>query len=167
MIGALVFLLIILALLAAHAQRQDNPPHAEAAANAWQQLRPLIIRIPLALVAAGFLAALIPEQRIVALLGPDSGAVGILLASAIGGLLPGGPMVAFPLALVAWEGGAGAPQMVALITAWSVLALHRVLIFELPILGGRFATMRLAVSLVLPVLAGMFTAAGVALMAAD
>lgn len=39
-------------------------------------------------------------------------------------------------------------------TGWSLLGLHRILAWELPLLGPRFVGIRLAVSLVLPPLAG-------------
>ena len=40
------------------------------------------------------------------------------------------------------KAGAGAPQMVALITAWAILGVHRVLTWELPVMGPRFAVIR-------------------------
>jgi hypothetical protein len=64
-------------------------------------------------------------------------------------------MVAFPLAVVLFEAGVGYPQMIALITAWSVLAIHRVMVFELPLMGGGFVWRRLLISLPLPILAGV------------
>ena len=39
-------------------------------------------------------------------------------------------------------------------TAWSVLAIHRTLSFELPLMGSRFVLLRLLVSLPLPLIAG-------------
>jgi hypothetical protein len=48
--------------------------------------------------------------------------------------------------------------MVALMTAWSVLALHRVLSFELPLMGARFVMLRWIVSLPLPLIAGALAA---------
>ncbi|QKT05105.1 hypothetical protein HUS23_14160 [Ectothiorhodospiraceae bacterium 2226] len=115
----------------------------------------MLVRLPLALLAASILAALVPADVIGRWLGDEAGLRGILVATLVGGLLPGGPMVAFPLALVLWDAGAGMAQMVTLITAWSVIALHRVLAFEWPMLGGRFALLRLAASILLPALAGL------------
>lgn len=48
----------------------------------------------------------------------------------------------------------GFAPLVALMTAWSVLAVHRVLSFELPLMGPRFVSMRLLASLPLPLIAG-------------
>ena len=114
--------------------------------------------LPVALVAAGFLGALIPEDRVVALVGGGSGLRGILIASLIGSILPGGPMVTFPIVVVLFDAGAGMPQMVALLTSWSVLALHRVLAFEIPLVGVAFSLRRLAASLLLPPIAGLLSA---------
>jgi len=45
--------------------------------------------------------------------------------------------------------------VVAYLTAWSLLALHRLVAWEVPILGARFALLRFAVSILLPILAGL------------
>ncbi|MBW2393270.1 MAG: hypothetical protein JRG95_03295 [Deltaproteobacteria bacterium] len=47
--------------------------------------------------------------------------------------------------------------VVAFLTAWSLLAVHRLVAWEVPILGARFAIVRYGVSLALPVLAGLIT----------
>jgi hypothetical protein len=43
---------------------------------------------------------------------------------------------------------------VTLLTAWSVFALHRMLIYELPLLGFEFSRVRLLSTLLLPPIAG-------------
>ena len=145
---------IILLGLMLWAHRQPKPPHQAARAAAWGQLQALLIRLPLALLAAGFIAALLPQEYIIQWLGANSGFSGILIASLLGSVLPGGPMVSFPLAVVLFDAGAGPPQMVALLTAWSVLAVHRILAFELSLIGGSFVIRRTLVSLPLPLMAG-------------
>lgn len=154
MLLAYLSILLLLVALASVAERRGGGLHRAALARGWQQLRPLLVRLPPALLAASFLAALVPPAWFARTLGDASGLPGVLIASALGGLLPGGPMVSFPLALVLFRAGVGAPQMVALLTAWSVLALHRVFAFELPTLGWGFVWRRWLVSLLLPPLAG-------------
>ena len=44
--------------------------------------------------------------------------------------------------------------MVAFLTAWSLLSLHRFIAWELPILGFSFAATRYALSFLLPLIAG-------------
>ncbi len=124
----------------------------------------LLPRLIFALLAASFLAQLAPQAMIASVLGRDSGLIGILLASVVGGLLPGGPMTSFPIAVFMWQYGAGVPQMVALLTGWSVFAFNRVVAYELPIMGWRFTAVRLASALILPPLAGLFAAAATMLL---
>jgi uncharacterized membrane protein YraQ (UPF0718 family) len=109
----------------------------------------------LALPMAAFMAELIPDGWARAWLGPDSGASGIFIAALAGSALPGGPFVAFPLVLGFLKSGAGPAQMVALISGWAVLGLHRAITWEIGILGSRFVWLRLAASFALPVLAGL------------
>jgi uncharacterized membrane protein YraQ (UPF0718 family) len=112
-----------------------------------------------AILLAGFAAVMIPGEPVAGALGPDSGFVGILVASVAGGFVPSGPIVSFPLVVVLWKAGAGLPQLVAFLTAWSVFAFHRVLIYESTLMGWRFVALRLVASLVLPVLAGILALA--------
>lgn len=128
--------------------------HRDAARLAWQQLRPLILRLPVALLAATLLAALLPAEWIARVFGEAAGASGVVTASVLGAILPGGPMVAFPLAIALFEAGAGTAQMIALITAWAVLAVHRIIAFEAPMAGMTFVVGRLAATAVTPFVAG-------------
>jgi len=140
-------------------RRQGRSGLAAAGTAAIDQGRALMIRLPLALLAASFLMQVLPVDALVGVIGPQSGLAGIAVAALIGGILPGGPMTSFPIALVILQGGAGLPQIVALITGWSVFALHRVLAYEAPIMGWRFVALRLAASLVLPLAAGLMAQA--------
>ena len=45
--------------------------------------------------------------------------------------------------------------VVTYLTAWSLLAVHRLVAWEVPILGWRLAALRYGVSLAIPVLAGL------------
>ncbi len=158
MLLAYVSVAVLTVLVIYVASRREDVRHGEVLSGGWRELRPLLVRLPVALLAAGFLAALIPERWMLMLLGDASGIVGILLASLLGAVLPGGPIVTFPLAMALASAGVGTPQLVALLTAWSVLALHRVMAFEIPMIGWAFVWRRLAVSLVLAPLAGLLAA---------
>jgi hypothetical protein len=48
--------------------------------------------------------------------------------------------------------------LIAFITAWSVFAFHRIVMYEIPVMGIRFAMLRLLSSLILPPLAGILAA---------
>jgi len=152
--SALVVLTIVLGALAALAHRRDPGLHGRAIGIARDQLRLIALRLPLALMAASLLGELLPRGQMAELLGPQSGWQGITLASAFGALLPGGPMVSFPFVILLQQAGMGFAPLVALMTAWSVLAVHRVLSFELPLMGPRFVSLRILASLALPLIAG-------------
>lgn len=155
--------LVILALatgIAGYFARRKNPAAIGRAMRftADEGLR-LAIRLPFSLIAASCLAELIPDRVIVAMLGPDTGLKGILLASLFGGLLPGGPIVSFPIAIMLAREGAGGAQVIALITGWSVYAFHRVIAYEVPIMGLRFVALRMIASSFVPVAAGVLAGA--------
>ena len=119
----------------------------------------LLLEVGLLLVvsflAAGFAQVLVPKEWVAGALGERSGFSGILFASAAGAAMPGGPYVALPIAATLAVRGAATGPVVAFVTAWSLLAVHRLIAWEIPILGARFALIRYAACLVLPVAAGM------------
>jgi uncharacterized membrane protein YraQ (UPF0718 family) len=115
--------------------------------------------IAVALPMSALVAALVPPGLAASWIGTDSGLRGVLVASAVGAFIPGGPVVTFPLVLTFIQAGAGAAQLVALITAWAILALHRILTWEWPLLGPRFVAIRLLSGFCLPLLAGLLAMA--------
>jgi uncharacterized membrane protein YraQ (UPF0718 family) len=106
-------------------------------------------------LAAGLAEVLIPKQWIPTALGVDSGLRGILLATGAGALTPSGPFVAIPIAAAMERSGAGLAPLVAYVSAWGLIAVHRLVAWEIPILGSQLALVRWSVCLVLPVLAGL------------
>ncbi|RLK47061.1 putative permease [Alkalispirillum mobile] len=115
------------------------------------QLGPIIA---IALVLGGYVQALLPRDKVARWLGPASGARGYAVAMVAGAVTPAGPFAAFPIALALFRAGAGFNICVVYLTAWCVLGLQRVLIWEVPLLGLDFTALRLLVSLPLPILAG-------------
>ena len=150
-IGMWVLALIALGLCLRRSPAVARRAGVEAAVS-LKRVAPVML---MALPMAAFVSELIPDGWAERWLGPESGALGILLATLAGSALPGGPFVAFPLVLGFLKSGAGPAQMVALISGWAVLGLHRTLSWELPILGARFIALRLAASVALPFLAGI------------
>ena len=120
-----------------------------------EQFMVLAPRMVLALIAAGFIAKLIPAEWIGRYLGADVGFTSILLACLAGAVIPAGPVVAFAIAAVFALAGASTPALVAFITSWSIFAAHRIFIYELPLLGPSFLRLRLSAVSILPVIAGM------------
>lgn len=113
----------------------------------------IVPRVAMVLIVAGFAVRLMPSGLVGGLIGPESGFSGVLIAMLVGGLIPAGASVSFSLVVLLSEAGAGWAQLVTLITAWSVFAIHRVIVYEVPLMGLRFSMLRLAASLPLPLIA--------------
>jgi uncharacterized membrane protein YraQ (UPF0718 family) len=133
----------------------------------WEGLRDgtldflrLIPRLAFGVIGAGFVAEILPQAFIVSWLGPESGILGMGIATVVGAVTPGGPVVGFAVAATAIKSGAGAPQVIAFVTAWSVHSLQRLLMWELPVMDQRAVWVRIATSLPLP-----FLAAAIAMLA--
>ena len=119
----------------------------------------LLPRIGIGVVGSGFVAEVLPKALIGSWLGPESGLLGVAIATLGGALTPGGPVVGFSIGAAALKSGAGAPQVIAYSTAWALYAIHRLLIWEVPMMPARLVWLRAAVSLPLP-----FIAAAAAIM---
>jgi uncharacterized membrane protein YraQ (UPF0718 family) len=115
--------------------------------------------IPMALLTAAFLAEIMPAQLISGGIGEETGFRGILIATLAGSIMPGGPSLTFPAAIFFLKSGAGTPQIIAFLTSWSVFALHRVLGYEIPLMGWRFSALRLVSAACLPIVAGLIAMA--------
>jgi uncharacterized membrane protein YraQ (UPF0718 family) len=113
--------------------------------------------IAVSFLAAGFAQVLIPSEWIRGALGRDSGMRGIALATVAGIATPAGPFVSLPIATTLLRAGAEPAAVVTYLTAWSLLAVHRLVAWEVPLLGARFALVRYAICAALPVLAGLLT----------
>lgn len=114
-------------------------------------------RVIVALLAAGFLSYLLPKDLVAQWLGAEAGWQGILIGCLVGPFFPGGPLVIFPVLVALLKAGAGLPAVFAFLTSASVWGVHRILMFEIPMMGPRFAAIRLIASFLLPPLAGLMT----------
>ncbi len=154
--GTLIALVVILAGLAALAwSRGGTAMVNEGFGSGWDLLTRFGPVIVVSFLAAGFADLLIPQEWVREQLGADSGLRGLLLATGAGILTPAGPFVSMPIAAVMIRTGAGTGPVVAFLSAWSLLAVHRFLAWEVPILGWRFAALRYATCLLLPIVAGL------------
>lgn len=114
-----------------------------------------------ALVAASCLVYLVPPEFVAKWIGKDSGAKGIFIGSVAGMIVPpGGPIVVYAIAAGLIKSGASFATMVAFVTAYNLLALHR-FPFEMTMMGWKFLALRSASVILLAPLAG-FLAAGLA-----
>ncbi len=97
---------------------------------------------------------LVPRPVLERWLGRNSGARGLWAATAAGALIPGGPMMIFPLAVGLRSAGATPPVLISFVTAWSLLGINRTVIWEMSFLHIDFVLLRLVICLPAPFLVG-------------
>lgn len=123
------------------------------ARNGLGEFARLVPRLLIGVVGSGFLAELLPQEAVARWIGPETGMFGMAIATLAGALTPGGPVIGFSIGATALKGGAGAPQVIAYSTAWALYALHRIFIYEMPMMSPRVVWLRATVSVPLPFLA--------------
>ena len=109
----------------------------------------------LSFLVAGLAETLLPREWISQSLGEESGWRGLLLASAAGAITPAGPFISMPIAAGLLRTGAAPAAVITFLSSWSLLAVHRLFAWEIPILGAGFAFTRWGLSLGLPVVVGV------------
>ncbi|MGJ3265474.1 MAG: permease [Salinarimonas sp.] len=151
----LVFVGIALASGTAVFLRDGGDAVVTSALGSLSLLAYLAPQVLAGLVIGGFVQELVPREKVARRLGGESGMRGLLLACGLGIVTPGGPFTSFPLVYALYVAGADIGALVAYVTAWSLVGVHRVLVFELPFLGPDLAALRFLASLPLPILAGL------------
>jgi uncharacterized membrane protein YraQ (UPF0718 family) len=107
-----------------------------------------------ALILAGMLQVVIPQETVARYFGRQSGLAAIMMASLAGILTPGGPMVSVPLLVVLANSGMGLGPLVAYMTSWSLFGMQRIIAWEAPLMGWHFVFVRVVPSLAFPIIAG-------------
>ena len=111
--------------------------------------------IVVSFLAAGLIETLVPQEWIREQLGADAGLRGFALATGAGMVTPSGPFIAIPLAVSMLRAGAHGAIVIAYVSAWGLISLHRLIAWEIPLLGVRMALLRFALCLALPALVGL------------
>ncbi len=111
----------------------------------------------LAFIVAALVTALVSREVIARWLGDQAGMKGVTLATGIGAITPGGPMISFPLVAALSRAGSSRASMIAYLTSWEVLGFQRIMIWELPLLGIEYAALRIITSLPLPFVAAFLS----------
>ncbi len=143
------------ALLALRHLRRVAPDRLpQVRADAQRLFLLMLPRTLIGLTGAGFMAELLPQDDVRALFGPGSGLVGVMLASGLGALVPGGPVVAFAVGAAALKAGAGVAALLAFVTGWSIFSITRTLTHEAAMMGWPFIGRRLLVSWPVPLVIG-------------
>jgi hypothetical protein len=148
-----ILLWLIVAALAFIAAMRGRVLLNEGARDGVLEFIRLLPRIGAGVIGSGFIAEVLPKALVASWIGPGSGFMGVLIATLGGALTPGGPVVGFSIGAAALKSGAGAPQVIAYSTAWALYAIHRLVIWEVPLMPARLVWLRAAVSLPLPFIA--------------
>ena len=102
-------------------------------------------RLVPALILAGMLQVLIPQETVARYFGRQSGIAAIGIASLAGVITPGGPMVSVPLLVVLANSGMALGPLVAYMTSWSLFGVQRIIAWEAPLMGWHFVAVRVVV----------------------
>ena len=147
-------LVIVAILLAVLAYAKDPGLPWIAARNGLVFLGRVLPRLLPALMVAGLMQVLVPEEVVSRYFGRAGGLRALVIATIAGMLTPGGPMVTVPLLVALSHSGAALPVLVAYMTSWSLFGLQRIISWEAPLMGWHFVAVRMAASFTFPVLAG-------------
>ncbi len=124
------------------------------AKNGFSMLAFVLPRMVVALLLAGLMQVLVPQDFVSRHFGQGGGLRALLLATLAGVVTPGGPMVTMPFMVALANSGAALSSLVAYMTAWSLFGLQRIIAWEAPLMGWRFVFARVVPSLAFPVIAG-------------
>ena len=114
----------------------------------------ILPRVLAGCLLGAFIAEILPHEKVSRSLGPKSGLKGLLIGTAFGAILPGGPFTAYPVASALLATGADFGATIAMVVSWTLIGYGRAIAWELPILGTDFTLWRILISLPLPILAG-------------
>lgn len=157
MIGTLLLAACFAALLVV-TWRRGRAVTLDGLERAMEQFAHVLPQLTVALLVAGFLAKLIPGEWVGGLLGPEAGWRGVLIAAFAGPVVPAGPILAFSIAALFERMGATPEALVAFVTSWSLFTIHRMVSFEIPLLGASFLRLRLLSVGLVPIAAGVIAA---------
>ena len=146
---------VLVAISAALVYRRDG------AEGVWEILKHdltlfggILPRVLAGCLLGAFIAEILPHEKVARSLGPESGLKGLLIGTAFGAILPGGPFTAYPVASALLTVGADFGATIALVVSWTLIGYGRAIAWELPIMGTDFTLWRIVISLPLPILAG-------------
>lgn len=157
-LGFAVLLYAVAAYLMWLARRRDPTLVGAGVRQAFDQFLFVLPRLVVGLMGAGFIAALVPPSLVETYLGEGVGVSAYLLAYLIGALIPGGPVVGFALGVAALKAGASVPVVMVFVTAWGLVNVPRIFIWEMAMVPQRIIILRMIVSAPVPVLTGMAVA---------
>lgn len=113
--------------------------------------------VPSIMVAA-FLQVLTPASTIRRHLGAEAGPRALFTALPLGVIVPGGPIVSMPMLQAMMTMGVELAACATFYLSWGLLGFTRIVVWEIPLMGMQFATLRFLTSLCLPLVGGLAAA---------
>jgi len=153
MLAVNLFLWVVVVVLGVMVAMRGTDLFRENVRDSIIEFLRLIPRIALGVIGSGFIADAMPQDLIIPWIGPQSGMLGVAIATLGGAATSGGPVVGFSIAAAALKSGGGAPQVIAYVTAWSLFSIQRLIGWEIPSMPSRVVWLRATVSVPLPFLA--------------
>jgi len=108
-----------------------------------------------AIISAGFVAQILPSEEIGRWVGPESGFTGAMIAAAFGALMPTGPMLILPVVAALLSADAGVAQMLALLNAWMMMNVQRLVLYDIPLAGVSLTARRFTFGMLLTPVAAL------------
>jgi len=151
---ATLIMAAIAAVVLAMARRKGDGSDRRGALQGWRTLRATFPLLVLAYIIVGYVTVLLPREGLQEWLGPHSGLKGLLMAEALGILVPGGPYVVLPLIGTLHQLGTGLGPTVTLFSAWACISLLNSA-WEIRFMGLRYTLVRTLLTLIFPALSGL------------
>lgn len=151
----MVFIVVLVAVSVALVWRRDGTQGVLTIlySDLWL-FAEILPRVLAGCLLGGFIASVLPHDKVSKSLGPNSGLKGLLIGAAFGAILPGGPFTAYPVASALLAIGADFGATIAMVVSWTLIGYGRAISWELPIMGADFTLWRILISLPMPILAG-------------
>ena len=115
----------------------------------------MLPRITMALGVASLLWVILDADKLKAAIQNRKGWVKLVYATILGAVTPGGPSSSFSILNLFLSSGLGYVVGITYITAWSMLGVQRILIWDIPLMGAEQAGFRFIASFWLPAFAGL------------
>jgi uncharacterized protein len=144
----------VVLLLAVVAYLQGEQRHILGITEATKTLLLVLPTLIGALLIAGYVRVLVPEDLVRQWLGEESGLKGVLIGYLAGTLTFGGPFISFPIAASFYHAGGSVGTVTTYITSWALWG-GGILFYEFAILGVRLFTIRIVASILFPLVAGV------------
>jgi hypothetical protein len=85
----------------------------------------ILPRVLAGCLLGAFIAEILPHEKVSRSLGPKSGLKGLLIGTAFGAILPGGPFTAYPVASALLTVGADFGATIAMVVSWTLIGYGR------------------------------------------